>query len=402
MSRTLAALLGGAAGAVALVGFIIILLWFCLSHNRSISRTSETGSSDPSLQAGRNIGVELSLAGGRSLSDSRDARCFMFEELALATKNFSEINLIGEGKFGEVYKGLLHDGLFVAIKKRAGAPSQDFIIEVRYLSSIRHRNLVNLLGYCQENGQQMLIYEYIPNGSISSHLYGAGQVSNEKLQFKNRLSIALGAAKGILCKTESIDCFSGLAHLHAITPILVHKNFKTANVLVDEDFIAKVADAGLRNVLGRVNVAGPSYRTMDEDVFFAPEVKEFGRFSDRSDVYSFGVFLLELVSGREALQFESSESDRSLVEWAQNYQESSNISAIIDRRLGSNFTAESMKEFIQLTVRCVEPSSQRRPTTNYVVSEVERIIEKEESLTTVMGEGTPTVILGSHLFRSSR
>ncbi|KAF9623825.1 hypothetical protein IFM89_005410 [Coptis chinensis] len=174
-------------------GFIIILLCLCLSHNRSILRTSETGSSDPSLQgkceslflidktSGRSIRVELSLAGGRSLFDSRDARCFMFEELALATKNFSEINLIGEGKFGEVYEGLLYDGLFVAIKKRAGAPSQDFIIEVHYLSSIRHRNLVNLLGNCQENGQQMLIYEYIPNGSISSHLYGSGQVSNEKL-----------------------------------------------------------------------------------------------------------------------------------------------------------------------------------------------------------------------------
>ncbi|KAF9595790.1 hypothetical protein IFM89_004192 [Coptis chinensis] len=184
-----------------------------------------------------------------------------------------------------------------------------------YLSSIRHRNLVNLLGYCQENGQQMLIYEYIlylmevfPVTYMVTiqPFMCAGQVSNEKLQFKNILSIALGTAKG-------------LAHLHAITLILVHKNFKTTNVLVDENFIAKVADAGLRNVLCRVNVAGPSHRTMDEDVFFAPEVKEFGRFSDRSDVYSFRVFLLELVSRREALQFESSKSDRSLVEWVINF-----------------------------------------------------------------------------------
>ncbi|KAF5179868.1 Nodulation receptor kinase [Thalictrum thalictroides] len=466
MSRTLAALLGGAAGAVVLVGFLVILLWFCLSPNRSISRTSETGSSDPSLQAGRNIGIELSLSGTGALpSDSRDARCFMLDELALATKNFSDINLIGEGKFGEVYKGLLQDGMIVAIKKRAGAPSHDFIIEVRYLSSIRHRNLVNLLGYCQENGQQMLIYEYIPNGSISTHLYGAGHVSGEKLEFKNRLSIALGAAKG-------------LAHLHLMSPPLVHKDFKTANVLVDENFIAKVADAGIRNLLGKVDVGGPSRQpiaediflapevkefgrfsdrsdiysygvfllelvsgreAMDthssesdrslvewvadagirnllgkvdvggpsrqpiaEDIFLAPEVKEFGRFSDRSDIYSYGVFLLELVSGREAMDTHSSESDRSLVEWAQNYQDSSNIFGIIDHRLGSSFTAESMKEFIQLTTRCVDSSSQRRPPMNYLVSEVERILAKEVSLTTVMGEGTPTVTLGSQLFRPSR
>ncbi|PIA28215.1 hypothetical protein AQUCO_07200097v1 [Aquilegia coerulea] len=389
MSRTLAALLGGAAGAVVLVGFLIILLWFCLSPNRSISRTSDTGSSDPSLQ-GRNIGIELSLTGTGALpSDSRDARCFMLDELTLATKNFSDINLIGEGKFGEVYKGLLQNGMIVAIKKRAGVPSHDFIIEVRYLSSIRHRNLVNLLGYCQENGQQMLIYEYIPNGSISTHLYGAGHVSSKKLEFKNRLSIALGAAKG-------------LAHLHSMSPPLVHKDFKTANVLVDENFIAKVADAGIRNLLGKVDVGGPSRQTLDEDIFLAPEVKEFGRFSDRSDIYSFGVFLLELVSGREALDIQSSESDRSLIDWAQNYQDSSNIFGIIDHRLGSSFTAESMKEFIQLMTRCVDPSSQRRPLMNYLVSEVERILEKEVSLTTVMGEGTPTVTLGSQLFRPSR
>ncbi|KAF9616180.1 hypothetical protein IFM89_028956, partial [Coptis chinensis] len=174
---------------------------------------------------------------------------------------------------------------------------------VCYLSSIRHRNLVNLLGYYQENGQQMLIYEYIPNGSISSHLYG--QVSNEKLQFKNRLSIALGAAKG-------------LAHLRAITPILVHKNFKTTNVLVDENFIAKVADVGLRNLTvpwDWINAPGEYALALRHFVLSWALVKEFGRFSNRSDVYSFGVFLLELVCGREALQSKSSESDRSLVEW---------------------------------------------------------------------------------------
>ncbi|XP_058093564.1 probable serine/threonine-protein kinase PBL21 [Magnolia sinica] len=100
----------------------------------------------------------------------------MLDELNLATKNFSDINLIRQGKFGEVYKGLLNDGMIVAIKKRPGAPNQELIEE--------------------ENNQQMLVYEYIANGSVSSHLYGAAQISNELLEFKNRLSVALGAAKG--------------------------------------------------------------------------------------------------------------------------------------------------------------------------------------------------------------
>ncbi|KAI4348394.1 hypothetical protein L6164_009121 [Bauhinia variegata] len=377
MSGTLAAVLGGAAGAVALVGIVILLIWFCLSHQRSVSRTSETGSSDPSQ--GRH-GIELTL---------RDTRRFGIEELSLATKNFNDKNLIGEGKFGEVYKGLLHDGMLVAIKKRRGFPSQEFVDEVRYLSSINHRNLVTLLGYCQESNLQFLIYEYVPNGSVSNHLYGASQQSREKLEFKHRLSIATGAAKG-------------LAHLHSLSPRLVHKNFKTANVLVVENFIAKVADAGLRNFLGRIDIAGPSSQVIADEIFLAPEVKEFGRFSEKSDVYSFGVFLLELLSGKEATELPSSDSNKNLVEWVQIDQDHRNISSIIDQRLGSSFTAEGMEEFILLIIRCLDSSSERRPSMSYVVMELDRIYDKEMNLTTMMGQGTPDVTLGSQLFKATR
>ncbi|XP_028795852.1 putative serine/threonine-protein kinase isoform X1 [Neltuma alba] len=379
MSGSLAAIVGGAAGAVALVGIVIALICFCLSRRRSVSRTSETGSSDPS-QVGRHGGIELTL---------RDTRRFEMEELSQATKNFSDKNLIGEGKFGEVYKGLLHDGMLVAIKKRQGFPSQEFVDEARYLSSIHHRNLVTLLGYCQEQNLQFLIYEYVPNGSVSSHLYGAGQQSKEKLEFKLRLSIALGAA-------------TGLAYIHSLSPRLVHKNFKTANVLVDENFIAKVADAGLRNFLGRADIAGPSSQVAADEIFLAPEVREFRRFSERSDVYSFGVFLLELLSGKEATESPTSDSNQNLVEWVQVNEDHRIMSNIIDQRLGSSFTAEGMEEFILLVARCLSPSSERRPSMSYVVMELERILEKEMNLTTMMGEGTPTVTLGSQLFKATR
>ncbi|CAL0322756.1 unnamed protein product [Lupinus luteus] len=378
MSISLAAKLGGAAGAVALVGIVIILLWYCLSHRRSASRTSETGSSDPS-QVERQGVLELPI---------RDTRRFDMEELSLATNNFSVKNMIGEGKFGEVYKGLLQDGMLVAIKKRLGLVSQEFVDEVRYLSSIQHRNLVTLIGYCQENNLQFLVYEYVPNGSVSSHLYGASQQLQGKLEFKHRLSIAQGAAKG-------------LAHLHSLSPRLVHKDFKTSNVLVDENFIAKVADAGLRNFFGRVDLAASSSLVEADEIFLAPEVKEFRGFSEKSDVYSFGVFLLELLSGKEATESASLYSSQNLVEWVQNNQDRGVISNIIDQRLGS-FTAEGMEDFILLIVRCLDPSSERRPAMCYVVTELDRIHDKEMNLTTIMGEeGTPTVTLGSQLFKAT-
>ncbi|XP_008810476.1 serine/threonine-protein kinase CDG1-like isoform X2 [Phoenix dactylifera] len=285
MLGILAAAVGGAAGAMALVGIVIIFVWYCLLRKRSVSRTSQTNSSEPSLQ-GQNI--ELSFSGGVSYPPGlQEARCFTLEELNVATKNFSNINLIGYGMFGEVFKGLLHGGMIVAIKRRPSAPRQEFVEEVHYLSTIRHRNLVSLLGYCRENDTQMLIYEYVPNGSVSTHLYGSGQVVSARLEFKHRLLIAHGAAKG-------------LGFLHSMNPPLVHMNFKTENVLVDEDFIPKVSDAGLQSLLDRIDDAGPSYRMTTDDPFLDPEVKESGRFSVMSDVYSFGVFLMELVSGREA------------------------------------------------------------------------------------------------------
>ncbi|XP_020699537.1 putative serine/threonine-protein kinase isoform X2 [Dendrobium catenatum] len=376
MSMTLAAALGSAAGALALVGILIFVVRYCILR-RSTSRTSESNSSEPSMQAGQS--VELVQESTSYLPGVQgSSRRFGLEELNLATKNFNDINLIGHGLFGEVYKGLLQDGMIVAIKRRPAAPSQDFIEEVRYLSSIRHKNLVSLLGYCQESDLQMLIYEYIPNGSVSAHLYGASQASTKRLEeFKNRLSIAHGVA-------------TGLDHLHALNPPLVHMNFKTGNVLVDEDFIPKVADAGLRILLYRVDGVGSSQITLD-DPFLDPEVREFGRFSVKSDVYSFGVFLMELVSGKEA------RSEQSIRKW--KCQDVSDITSLVDQRMSSSFTSEGIREFVQLIVWCLNPIGERRPLSSYLVSELDRIREKEMNLTTIRGEGTTTVLLGSQLFQ---
>ncbi|KAL5979715.1 hypothetical protein ACLOJK_019626 [Asimina triloba] len=129
---------------------------------------------------------------------------------------------------------------------------------------------------------------------------------------------------------------------------------------------------------------------------------ESGRFSEKSDVYSFGVFLLELVSGREAMRTQVSESNQSLVEWAQSYEDTSDITAIVDPRLSGTFTVQGMKDFMHLTAQCVNPTSERRPDMNQIVTELDGLLEKEMSLTTIMPEGTPTVILGSQLFTASK
>ncbi|URD78215.1 STYKc [Musa troglodytarum] len=248
----------------------------------------------------------------------RSARQFTLEELEEATKNFSESNLVGTGSFGLVYKGLLLDGTIVAIKRRVSVPRQKFVEEVEILSEIRHRNLVTLIGYCQEGGLQMLVFEYLPNGGVSHHLYEGEQLSHSRLEFKQRLAIAIGAAKG-------------LAHLHSLAPPLVHKDFKTNNVLVDENFIAKVADAGLHK-------------------------------------------LVEAHAGSND---------------------------IIDRRLGNGFTSEGMKELIALTLRCLNPSGHNRPKMRAIAVELDQILETEMALTTIMGDGTAIVTLGSQLFTST-
>ncbi|KAL6613884.1 hypothetical protein ACP70R_036154 [Stipagrostis hirtigluma subsp. patula] len=364
MSEILAAVLGGSAGGLALVCLVIVVIVFCLRRHRRSSDSSEGSSSGPALP------------------ESQGARCLNLEELSSATRNFCSTNLIGHGMFGEVYKGLLQDGTMIAVKRRHSPPSQEFIQEVNYLSSIRHRNLVHLLGYCQENGMQMLVYEYIPNGSVSTYLHGNSHAPGVRLEFKQRLSIAHGTAKG-------------LSHLHSLTPPAIHMNFKTANVLVDEDFVPKVADTGILGLLDRLGGTGLSSR-ISNDPFLDPRMKESMNFSIQSDVYSFGVFLVELVSGRRAV------SDESIIHWVQNFQESSDISEIADNRMKSAFTSESMKELLRLTSWCVNPTSEQRPSMSLVEAEIHRIREQEISLTTVVTGRTPTVTLGSQLFTTSR
>ncbi|XP_050218525.1 probable serine/threonine-protein kinase PBL22 [Mercurialis annua] len=367
-----AAIIGGAVLGTVLV-VIVITLWFFKSHcNKFSNKNSETASSDPPAPVERNRGCRSTSAPSRLSFDAQVVRQFTMDELELATKQFSEANLIGHGSFGSVYKGLLHDSI-VAIKRRNSPPRHDFVTEVVYLSGIQHRNLVSLRGYCQERGSQILVFEYVPNGSICNHLYDTKMELSTKLEFKQRLSIALGAAKG-------------LCHLHSLSPPLIHKNFKMANVLVDENFIVKISDAGITKF---VEDSGPS----GVNVFQDPEA---GLSTEKSDVYSFGVFLLELITGQDAANLGFLESDETLIQWVASRLNSNNF---VDRRLMGNFTTDGIRDLIRLTLRCMSFPRIARPKMEMVVIELERLVEREMALTTVMGEGSAAIFLkGSELF----
>ncbi|XP_033508180.1 proline-rich receptor-like protein kinase PERK3 isoform X1 [Nicotiana tomentosiformis] len=372
MASSFAAIGGGIGGAVVLLG-VIFFLCFCAFRNRKNSnKNSDSASSDPSAV----VTMELKRGG-----PSPSFKQFRMEELEKATRNFDEGNLIGCGSFGLVFKGLLCDGTVVAIKRRSGNPKQEFNEEVAYLSTIQHRNLVNLLGYCQDSGYSMLVFEYLPNGSMCNHLYDTGKDSATKLEFKQRLSIAIGTAKG-------------LSHLHGQRPSIIHGNFKTANVLVDEDFIAKVADAGILKLLEKIDDAGPSGLS-SVNAFRDPEINQIGILCETSDVYSFGVFLLELITGKEASHIDEFGSNQSILEWVEKQLSSDQL---VDHRLLGSFTAEVMRDLIKLALRCMSFPGRYRPTMETVVLDLERILEKEQMHTTVMGEGTSIVTLGSQLF----
>ncbi|CAH9071795.1 unnamed protein product [Cuscuta europaea] len=376
MAIPIAAVAGGIGGALLLLG-VIITYCFCMHHcKNSSNRNSDSASSDPPAV------VEPRREGGASSSEAK-ARVFRLRELEHATKHFDESHLIGYGSFGMVFKGLLYDGTIVAIKRRLAAPRQQFTEEVVHMSMVHHRNLVRLLGYCQESGYQMLVFEYLPNGSMRKHLYETGMDSQStKLEFKQRLSIASGAAKG-------------LCHLHSQQPPILHGNFKTTNVLVDENFIAKVSGAGVSRLLETIDDAGPSHSVNRASVFRDPGVDQSTLLCEACDVYSFGVFLWELITGREASHIGGLGSNERLLQWVETHL---NENDLVDRRLSRSFTMEGMGDFIKLAMRCTSFPSKQRPAMEVVVVELDKILDKEIMHTTFMGEGTTTVTLGSQLF----
>ncbi|GMI78338.1 proline-rich extensin-like receptor kinase 4 [Hibiscus trionum] len=289
---------------------------------------------------------------------------FTYEELLAATNGFSQANLIGQGGFGFVYKGVLPNGKEVAIKSLktgSGQGEREFQAEVEIISRVHHRYLVSLVGYCIAGGQRMLVYDYVPNKTLEYHLHGK---NNPVMDFPTRLRIALGSAKGLAYLHE--DCH----------PRIIHRDIKTANILLDNNFEALVADFGLAK-LSSDNYTHVSTRVMGTFGYLAPEYASSGKLTDRSDVYSFGVMLLELITGKQPID---DSMEDSLVDWARpllsRALEDGNFDGLVDPRLEKNYNPNEMKRMIACASASIRHSARKRPK----MSQVARILEGDSSL----------------------
>ncbi|ONK59273.1 uncharacterized protein A4U43_C08F4760 [Asparagus officinalis] len=285
-------------------------------------------------------------------------KTFSLSEIENATNNFNDSRIIGEGGFGLVYEGTLKDGTQVAVKVLKRDDQQgirEFMAEVEMLSRLHHRNLVKLLGICTEEYLRCLVYELIPNGSVESHLYG-GDKEITPLDWNSRMKIALGAAR----------C---LAYLHEDSdPHVIHRDFKSSNILLEYDFTPKVCDFGLaRAALGEQN-EHISTRVMGTFGYVAPEYAMTGHLLVKSDVYSYGVVLLELLTGRKPVDMLRSPGQENLVTWARPLLTSKEgLEAIVDPSLGNNFSFDSLAKVAAIASMCVQPEVSQRPFMGEVV-----------------------------------
>ncbi|KAJ6687050.1 hypothetical protein OIU79_016729 [Salix purpurea] len=285
------------------------------------------------------------------------ARIFSYKEIKVATHNFKEV--IGRGSFGSVYLGKLSDGKLVAVKVRfdktqLGADS--FVNEVYLLSQIRHQNLVCLEGFCQESKQQILVYEYLPGGSLADHLYGPNK-QRVSLSWVRRLKIAVDAAKG-------------LDYLHnASDPRIIHRDVKCSNILLDKEMNAKVCDFGLSKQVMQADATHVTTVVKGTAGYLDPEYYSTQQLTEKSDVYSFGVVLLELICGREPLRRSGTPDSFNLVLWAKPYLQAGAFE-IVDENLKGSFDVESMRKTAIVAVRSVERDASQRPTIAEVLAEL--------------------------------
>ncbi|KAB2058140.1 hypothetical protein ES319_A11G214100v1 [Gossypium barbadense] len=290
---------------------------------------------------------------------------FAWRELQLATDNFSEKNILGQGGFGKVYKGVLSDNTKVAVKRLTDfeSPGGDaaFQREVEMISVAVHRNLLRLIGFCTTPTERLLVYPFMQNLSVAYRLREL-KPGEPVLAWPTRKRIALGAARG-------------LEYLHEhCNPKIIHRDVKAANVLLDEDFEAVVGDFGLAKLVDvrRTNVTTQVRGTMGH---IAPEYLSTGKSSERTDVFGYGIMLLELVTGQCAIDFSrlEDEDDVLLLDHVKKLEREKMLDAIVDRNLNKNYIMQEVEAMIQVALLCTQSSPEDRPA----MSEVVRMLEGE-------------------------
>ncbi|CAA6671031.1 unnamed protein product [Spirodela intermedia] len=307
------------------------------------------------------LGISEKEDGGAMVMELGNLHQFGLRELQAATDNFSSRNILGKGGFGNVYKGRLADGTVVAVKRLKDVCSSgevQFRTEVEMISLAVHRNLLRLLGYCATANERLLVYPFMPNGSVASRLRG-----KPALDWSTRKRIALGAARGLLYLHEQCD------------PKIIHRDVKAANVLLDEFCEAVVGDFGLAKLLdhGDSHVTTAVRGTVGH---IAPEYLSTGQSSDKTDVFGFGILLLELLTGRNALDFAAAPTLKggAMLDWVRRAQEEKRVELLVDRNLRSGaYDLLEVGEMVQVALLCTHYLPASRPR----MSEVVRMLEGE-------------------------
>jgi serine/threonine protein kinase len=295
----------------------------------------------------------------------KKAQTFTFEELSVSTGNFKSDCFLGEGGFGKVYKGFIEKiNHVVAIKQldRNGAQGiREFVVEVLTLSLADHPNLVKLIGFCAEGVQRLLVYEYMPLGSLDNHLHDLPSGKNP-LAWNTRMKIAAGAARG-------------LEYLHdTMKPPVIYRDLKCSNILIDEGYHAKLSDFGLAKVGPRGSETHVSTRVMGTYGYCAPDYALTGQLTFKSDVYSFGVVLLELITGRKAYDNTRTRNHQSLVEWANPlFKDRKNFKKMVDPLLEGDYPVRGLYQALAIAAMCVQEQPSMRPVIADVVMALDHL-----------------------------
>ncbi|KAB5564810.1 hypothetical protein DKX38_004864 [Salix brachista] len=288
------------------------------------------------------------------------AHIFTFRELAAATKNFRPECFLGEGGFGRVYKGRLEStGQVVAVKQldRNGLQgNREFLVEVLMLSLLHHPNLVNLIGYCADGDQRLLVYEFMPLGSLEDHLHDLPP-EKEPLDWNTRMKIAAGAARG-------------LEYLHdKASPPVIYRDFKSSNILLDEGFHPKLSDFGLAKLGPTGDKSHVSTRVMGTYGYCAPEYAMTGQLTVKSDVYSFGVVFLELITGRKAIDSTRPHGEQNIVTWTRPlFNDRRKFSKLADPRLQGRYPMRGLYQALAVASMCIQEQAAARPLIGDVVT----------------------------------
>ncbi|KAL8472743.1 hypothetical protein ACS0TY_029827 [Phlomoides rotata] len=358
-------IIGTIAGGSLLVVVVVGVCMICLYRNkmRALPKFDEKGHTISKNAIYSIASIE------NVVTKSISIQSFTLEYIETAIQSYK--TQIGEGGFGSVYRGTLPDGQEVAVKVRSATSTQgtrEFDNELNFLSAIRHENLVPLIGYCCENDQQILVYPFMSNGSLQDRLYGAA-AKRKILDWPTRLSIALGAARG-------------LTYLHTYSDrCVIHRDVKSSNILLDHSMCAKVADFGFSKYAPQEGDSGTSLEVRGTAGYMDPEYYSTHHLSAKSDVFSFGVVLLEIVSGREPLNINRPRHEWSLVEWAKPHIRNSKVEEIVDPGIKGGYHAEAMWRVVEVALSCIEPYSVYRPCMADIVRELEDafIIENNAS-----------------------